>query len=49
MIELPDEIINIILEFTNIKCHVCQCKYHINFYKKQSYFYFCSNMCYLTI
>ena len=49
MVVLPDEIIVQICELTNIRCHVCQCKYHINFYRKQGKFYFCSDLCYFTI
>lgn len=46
MSELPDEIILLIFKKTNIKCHSCNCKYHINFYKKQNKYYYCSKSCY---
>jgi hypothetical protein len=46
--DLPSELQNIILTYTNIICHVCQKKYDFNilFYKKQSKFYYCSKICY---
>ncbi len=45
---LPSELQNIILNYTNIICHVCKKKYDFNilFYKKQSKFYYCSRICY---
>lgn len=43
---LPNEIIEYILDNTNIKCKTCQLKFNLNFYKKLSKFYFCSKICY---
>lgn len=43
---LPNEIIDIILKLTKIKCHCCNKTFNINFYKKQSNFYYCSKNCY---
>ena len=43
---LPDEIIKIILQKTNIRCHICYCNYNINFYKKQNNYYYCTKDCY---
>lgn len=49
MIELPDEIIDFILQKSNIKCHQCNLKLNKNFWKKQGNFYFCSKNCYEKI
>ena len=48
---------DLVLANNNIICHVCQKKYNFNnfnnfnnlFYKKQSKFYFCSELCYQFI
>ena len=45
---------DLVLANNNIICHVCQKKYNLNnlnylFYKKQSKFYFCSELCYQFI
>ena len=44
--KLPDDIINYIIYNTNIKCHVCKRSYNLTFYKKESNFYYCSQICY---
>ena len=45
---LNDDIIYLVNNLTNIKCHVCNKKYKLqhDFYKKQSKFYYCSKNCY---
>ena len=43
---LPIEIVDNILKLTNIKCKCCNLYFNINFYKKQSKFYYCSKECY---
>lgn len=45
---LNDDVLNIIIKESNIKCHVCNKSFDFkkNFYKKQSCFYFCSKLCY---
>ncbi len=44
--ELNDDIIKLILKYTNIKCHVCQKYYTIDFYKKLDKNYYCSKSCF---
>ena len=44
-----DDIINYIFKLANIKCHVCNCKYNNNFYKKLGNFYYCSKICFQHI
>ena len=46
---LPNEIIDNILKLTYIKCKCCNLEFNINFYKKQSKFYYCSKECYELI
>jgi hypothetical protein len=48
---LNDDIIYLVNNLTNIKCHVCNKKYKLqhDFYKKQSKFYYCSKNCYCFI
>ena len=45
---LNDDIIKIILNYSNIKCNICQYQFDFkkNFYKKQKNFYYCSKICY---
>ena len=45
---LSDDILNIIYNKCNIKCHTCQLKYTFKnkFYKKTGSFYYCSKLCY---
>jgi len=45
---LNEDIIYLVNNLTNIKCHVCNKKYKLqhDFYKKQSKFYYCSKNCY---
>ena len=48
IINLCDDVLDIIYNINNIKCHVCNLKYKFNkkFYKKQGKFYYCSKQCY---
>ena len=48
---LNDDIIYLVNNLANIKCHVCNRKYKLqhDFYKKQSKFYYCSKNCYHCI
>ena len=43
---LPDDIIYFIIDNTNIKCHTCNRKFNIYFYKKKNKYYYCSDICY---
>lgn len=45
---LNNDVLTLIDNLTNIKCHVCNKKYKLqhNFYKKQNKFYYCSKNCY---
>ena len=47
--DLPIELQELILEYTNIKCRVCHCNFNIEFYKKVKNSYFCSEVCYNLI
>ena len=49
VIDLPDEIIEKIFYYSNIKCHVCNRNLNNNFYKLLHKNYYCSNNCYLFI
>jgi hypothetical protein len=44
--ELNDDIILLILEHTNIKCHTCLKHLTIDFYKKLDKNYYCSARCF---
>lgn len=46
--KLNDDVITIIDNFINIKCHTCykQIKFFSHNYIKQNKFYYCSNTCY---
>ena len=44
--ELYDDLILLILKYTNIKCHICQKNYTIDFYKKLDKNYYCSECCF---
>lgn len=45
---LPDDILNIIINQINIKCHSCNLRYNLkkSLYIKQQQFYYCSKQCY---
>ena len=45
---LNNDVLTLIDNLTNIKCHVCNKKYKLqhDFYKKQNKFYYCSKNCY---
>lgn len=49
IIVLPDEIIEKIYNYSNIKCHVCLRNLNNYFYKLVNKNYYCSNQCYLFI
>lgn len=44
--KLPDDIINYLINKCDIKCHTCNRKFNIYFYKKQNKYYYCSDICY---
>lgn len=44
--KLPDDIINLIFDYTGINCHVCQKQFRFNFYKKLNKKYYCSLECF---
>lgn len=48
---LCDDVLEIIYNQVNIKCHVCHKKFSFTtlFYKKNGKFYFCSQECYYFI
>lgn len=48
IVMLNNDVLGLINNSTNIKCHVCNKKYKLqhDFYKKQSKFYYCSKCCY---
>ena len=48
IVMLNNDVLGLINNLTNIKCHVCKKKYKLqqDFYKKQSKFYYCSKICY---
>ena len=46
---MPEEILNRIFYYSNIRCHVYWVHYYNGFYKKQGHFYYCSLKCYETI
>ena len=48
IVMLNNDVLTLIDNLTNIKCHVCNKKYKLqhDFYKKQNKFYYCSKNCY---
>ena len=48
IVMLNNDVLTLITNLTNIKCHVCNKKYKLqhDFYKKQNKFYYCSKNCY---
>ena len=48
IVMLNNDVLWLIDNLTNIKCHVCNKKYKLqhDFYKKQNKFYYCSKNCY---
>jgi len=48
IVMLNNDVLWLINNLTNIKCHVCNKKYKLqhDFYKKQNKFYYCSKNCY---
>ena len=49
---LPDVIINDILKITNIRCHSCLreiCIKTIKTIKKQDKYYYCDQICFITV
>ena len=47
-LSLPDDILCVLINQINIKCHTCNRKYKLDkgFFKKQQQFYYCSQQCY---
>ena len=45
-VELPSEIIDIIINDVKIECWTCKVKYNLNFYKKLDKNYYCSEECF---
>ena len=45
-IELPEEIVDLIIQFTKIECWTCKVKYNLNFYKKLDKNYYCCIECF---
>ncbi len=45
-IELPEEIVDLIIQFTKIECWTCKVKYNLNFYKKLDKKYYCCIECF---
>ena len=48
IVMLNNDVLTLIDNLTNIKCHICNKKYKLqhDFYKKQNKFYYCSKNCY---
>ena len=44
--KIPPELIRYILEYTGNTCHTCNKQITLDFYLKQSKYYYCSKDCY---